>query len=270
MTRKSAFAAVEVSVDPATAFRAFTEEIDRWWVPGPINNWDTSGSLGKRIEPGVGGRIVEVYQDDALELGRITVWEPGSRLVYRSSVDESEVDIQFEATGSGTRVSVEHYLLPGADETRAALFWPNVIRWLVPWCENHDPSRPPHRLARVSVGLHYEDPPAAARWLARAFGFGSWDGIPTEGEQRSWVELHMGDVAIILSPLDGKRAPEPVSHTVWVYVDDLDAHHAHAVAAGAIIVEGIRQHGYRAYVAEDIGGHRWTFVQASPSMRAGA
>ena len=41
---------------------------------------------------------------------------------------------------------------------------------------------------------------------------------------------------------------------------------AHAKAAGATIVSEIEQHGYRAYTAEDLEGHRWTFVQARPTM----
>ena len=61
--------------------------------------------------------------------------------------------------------------------------------------------------------------------------------------------------------------PVPVTHVPWVYVDDLDAHLAHATAAGAKIVQPIRQHGFRAYQAEDLEGHPWTFVQARPTMR---
>ena len=30
---------VEVAVDPDTAFVAFTEELDLWWVRGPINHY---------------------------------------------------------------------------------------------------------------------------------------------------------------------------------------------------------------------------------------
>jgi uncharacterized glyoxalase superfamily protein PhnB len=41
---------------------------------------------------------------------------------------------------------------------------------------------------------------------------------------------------------------------------------ASANSKGARIVEGIHQHGYRAYVAEDPEGHRWTFAQARPTM----
>jgi hypothetical protein len=52
-----------------------------------------------RIEPGVGGRVLEVYDEergDALELGRITVWEPGAELAYRSLVDDTEVVVRFQ------------------------------------------------------------------------------------------------------------------------------------------------------------------------------
>lgn len=34
----------------------------------------------------------------------------------------------------------------------------------------------------------------------------------------------------------------------------------------ANIVEPIHQHGYRAYVADDPAGHRWTIAQARPTM----
>jgi uncharacterized glyoxalase superfamily protein PhnB len=266
----SARASVEVAVDPLTAFKAFTEEIGQWWVPGPINAWDFSRAIARRIEPGVGGRVLEVYHDDALELGRITVWEPGSRLVYRSSVDETEVDVRFEAIGSGTRVSVEHYVLPGGDVDASALFWPNVLHWLVPWCAGHDPSRPPRVLGRLAIALHYTDPGAAARWLADAFELRSWDRIPEEGDRKGWIELNVGNASVILFSLQDKWSGDPVTHAVWVYVDDLDAHFAHAQERGAQIVEGIAQHGMRSYTAEDLEGHRWTFVQASPAMRAGA
>jgi len=57
------------------------------------------------------------------------------------------------------------------------------------------------------------------------------------------------------------------THVPWVFVDDLDAHLARAQAGGAEIVEDISSHGYRAYAARDLEGHRWTFAQAPPSVR---
>ncbi len=79
---------VEVRVDAATAFKAFTEEMDLWWVRGPINFWSDGGRVVEvRCEPGVGGRIMEVLDDpsagEVLERARITRWEPGALLGVR-------------------------------------------------------------------------------------------------------------------------------------------------------------------------------------------
>jgi uncharacterized glyoxalase superfamily protein PhnB len=269
VTANSATAAVEVPTDPLSAFTAFTAEIDSWWVRGPINFFDSARAVAMQIEPGVGGRVLEVYDEgrgDALELGRITVWEPGAQLTFRSLVDDTEVDVRFEAVADGTRVRVTQTLLPDGD--RAFLFWPRVLRWLGLWRDDQDGARPtPREIARLSIALHYEDPARAARWLARVFQLGSWSGIPAEGEDPPWIELHHGNVAILLFPLDGQRPPDaPVTHVPWAYVDDLDAHFAQAKAGGATIVSPIEQHGYRAYIAEDLEGRRWTFAEARPTM----
>jgi uncharacterized protein YndB with AHSA1/START domain len=44
---QTASSEVEVAVDPATAFTAFTDEMDLWWVRGPINFSATAGGLWK-------------------------------------------------------------------------------------------------------------------------------------------------------------------------------------------------------------------------------
>ena len=48
-----------------------------------------------------------------------------------------------------------------------------------------------------------------------------------------------------------------------VLVDDVDAHHAHAVAEGADIrYEPVDQpYGYREYGAHDPEGHLWSFMK---------
>ena len=269
MTERSASAAVTVAVEPLSAFTAFTDEIDSWWVRGPINFFDSGRAVAMRIEPGVGGRVLEVYDDasgDALELGRITVWEPGVQLAYRSLVDDTEVDVRFEAVDDGTRVRVTQSLVEGGE--KAFYFWPNVVRWLVAWCATRDGARPgPREIARLSIALHSGDPAGAARWLARVFQLGSWSGIPAEGETPEWIELHHGDVAVLLFPLEGAPLEAaPVTHAPWAYVDELDAHYAHAKAEGATIVSELQEHGFRSYTAEDLEGRRWTFVQARPTM----
>ena len=269
MTEKSASAAIEVAVEPMSAFTAFTDEIDSWWVRGPINFFDAARAVAMRIEPGLGGRVLEIYDEargDALELGRITTWEPGVQLTYRSLVDDTEVDVRFDAVEGGTRVRVTQTVLPAGE--RAFLFWPNVLRWLVPWCDERDRARPtPREIAVLSIALYYEDPAGAARWLAHVFQLGSWSGIPAEGEDSPWIELHHGNVAVLLFPLDGQRLEDtPLTHVPWAYVADLDAHFSHAKAAGATIVSEIEQQGYRSYTAEDLEGRRWTFAQARPTM----
>jgi len=57
-----------------------------------------------------------------------------------------------------------------------------------------------------------------------------------------------------------------MTHVPWVFVDDVEAHFTRAEAGGARIVEPIHEHGYRAYTAEDLEGHHWTFAQARPTQ----
>ncbi len=103
--QRSIEAEVEVATNPDTAFRAFTDELDLWWVRGPINHHAGGRVLAMRCEPGVGGRLLEVYDDstgDALELARITAWEPGRRLAWQSSLDDVSTEVTFQAAGAST------------------------------------------------------------------------------------------------------------------------------------------------------------------------
>jgi uncharacterized glyoxalase superfamily protein PhnB len=255
-TESAATASVEVAVDPTRAFDAFTAEIDSWWVRGAVNFFDSARAVGMQIVPGVGGRVLEVYDGESLELGRIIVWEPGERLTFTSSVDDTEIDVVFEPTDIGTRVRVTQALLP--DGERALLFWPKVLPWLGRW-----DGAGPREIARASIALCYEDPLAAAQWLEQAFGLDSWSGIPEVGEP-DWIELHHGNVAILV--FKGARPDGEPAHAMWIYVDDLDQHFAHTNGAGARIVSDIAQTGFRAYTAEDLEGHHWVFAQARPTM----
>ena len=42
---------IEVAVDPDMAFTAFTEELDLWWVRGPINHFAGGHAVAMRCEP---------------------------------------------------------------------------------------------------------------------------------------------------------------------------------------------------------------------------
>lgn len=130
MAKRSVSASVDVSADALTAFRLFVEEIDQWWVRGRSNFYDSARAVGMRIEPGVGGRYLEEYDDGtALEIGRITVWDPGQRLVYQSSLDDTEVEVRFVPTATGTRVALVQRLILGGQSAQFYTGWPNILGW---------------------------------------------------------------------------------------------------------------------------------------------
>ena len=115
--------------------------------------------------------------------------------------------------------------------------------------------------------MQYAKPGTAARWLADTFSFEPAGPLPEPGdESEDWTEFRVGDASLMVRERDGEASAGSAVHVPWVFVDDLDAHFARAEAAGARIVEGIHQHGYRAYVAEDLEGNRWTFAQARPTQ----
>jgi len=104
-----------VGADPDTAFKLFTEEVDAWWKQGPRFRPSLHGAGVLRFEPGVGGRLLEIYEGGAsFEFGRVTVWEPGRRLVMEMRArnfgpgEFTQVEVRFEAAGEDTRVTVEH------------------------------------------------------------------------------------------------------------------------------------------------------------------
>jgi len=245
-------------------------------VRGPINYFDAARAVGMRCEPGIGGRLLEVYDEatgEGRELGRITAWEPGGRLAWKSSVDDVEIDVRFVPAAAGTEVIVEA-TIPSGGADRGGTAWVRVVpKWFGPWCARRDTAaRPQRELARLAVGVYYVKPATAARWLASVFGFESPDPLPVgpdplpEGDYgHPWIEFRVGNCSLMVFKLEGDLpAQAPPTHETWVFVDDLDAHLSHAQAGGAAIVQGIRQTGYRAYTALDLEGHRWVFAQARP------
>jgi Activator of Hsp90 ATPase homolog 1-like protein len=126
---------VSVAVDPEAAFEVFTDEIDVWYQRGPHTFAAPARAVGIRFEPFIGGHLVEVYDavtGSGRQMARITVWEPGHRLVF---VDdrETEVDVRFEPDGAGTRVTLEHRglerLAPHEAELHAKFGGQLLLRW---------------------------------------------------------------------------------------------------------------------------------------------
>jgi uncharacterized protein YndB with AHSA1/START domain len=108
--------ALRVAASPERAFDVFTANIGEWWLPNGLFQFTTRGPGRLAFEPGPSGRLVERLPDgEVFEIGRISVWERPSRLVFgwRQASFElhqtTEVHVHFEPIGGETRVTVEHF-----------------------------------------------------------------------------------------------------------------------------------------------------------------
>ena len=105
--------AVEVPVPPGHAFDLFTAGIADWW---PLLTHSVYGarSASVRVEPGVGGRILERGADgETCEWGTVRVWDPGAEVAFSwhpgTAPDEAtDVSVRFEPVDGGTHVLLVH------------------------------------------------------------------------------------------------------------------------------------------------------------------
>jgi uncharacterized glyoxalase superfamily protein PhnB len=121
--------------------------------------------------------------------------------------------------------------------------------------------------------LRYRKAKAAVAFLKDAFGFTEvalyegGDGVVHH------AELAYGNGMVMLasarndSPF-GRIAKDLGAVSVYVVVEDADAHHARAVAAGAEIVLPLRDQDYgsRDYSARDPEGNIWSFGTYRPRI----
>lgn len=119
----------------------------------------------------------------------------------------------------------------------------------------------------VTPYLLYEDAAAAIDWLSRVFGFEERLRFTNEAGIVTHAELALGGGTIAIGhPGPDYRSPKRLgtsTHLVHVYVDDVDAHHARAVEAGATVTGELHDapYGDRRYDAEDLEGQHWSFAQ---------
>lgn len=112
-------ATVSVAVPPAEAFHLFAAEIGLWWRRGPRFRAAPGESGLMAIEPHVGGRVFESWTTDGgaehvHEIGHVLAWEPPRRLLFSwratnfAPTEHTEVEVLFEPSAAGTRVTVTH------------------------------------------------------------------------------------------------------------------------------------------------------------------
>lgn len=125
--------------------------------------------------------------------------------------------------------------------------------------------------------LGYRDADAAVHWLTRAFGFKEHAVYRDEAGKVVHAELVFGNGMIMLGPDGGgefgrmvmtlpERAGGRCTQTIYVVVEDVDAHCARAAAEGAEILIAPRDESYggRSYAARDPEGHAWSFGSYDP------
>lgn len=130
---------------------------------------------------------------------------------------------------------------------------------------------------RVSASVYYDDASTAIDWLCTAFGFTPRLVVTGDGGEVIHAELEFGDDGLVMVASAGERngvrmrGPRSGDGTfvgLCVYVDDVDAHHTHAVAQGARVHRPLTTTDYgvdywtdRSYGCYDPEGHQWYFCQ---------
>jgi PhnB protein len=122
-------------------------------------------------------------------------------------------------------------------------------------------------MQRFTPMLSYADASGAIDFLTRAFGFAVRFRMDMPDGSIGHAELALGDEIVMLASewaAGGVVSPcrlTAVHAQIHVRVDDVDAHFARALAAGATLATSPadQEYGERSYRALDPEGHRWIF-----------
>ena len=126
----------------------------------------------------------------------------------------------------------------------------------------------------ITPYLYYEDVGGALKFLAKAFGFKKY-GQQMKGDDGkiNHAAMQFGDELIMMG-YPGRKYKNPkrlrqVTQSLYINVDDVDAHFARAKKAGAKILEDPTDtfYGHRRYSAEDLEGHQWAFAREIKTKR---
>ncbi len=122
--------------------------------------------------------------------------------------------------------------------------------------------------------VRYRDPRAGMEWLCEAFGFEKHEVHEGPDGELVHVELRHDNGIVMVSDERGSQeayAGKAGEAAVYVVVEDPDAHHDRANAAGAEIVARLTDtdYGSRDYSARDPEGNLWSFGTYRPSADTG-
>ncbi len=115
--------------------------------------------------------------------------------------------------------------------------------------------------------LRYTDAKAAIAFLTNAFGLVEEQVNNAEDGSVGHAELSWDGGIVMLGTRAGTSDPFDTGRAVlYLAVDDVDAHHDRAVAAGAEIIHQLtdQPYGSREYAARDPEGNVWSFGTYRP------
>ena len=115
--------------------------------------------------------------------------------------------------------------------------------------------------------LRYPDVRAAVDFLCSAFGLTVREAHELPDGTIGHAALAYGDDLVMLGPGPAPQSrPADDDYRVYVALDDVDAHHERARAAGAEIVRAPfdTDYGSRDYAARDVAGLVWSFGTYRP------
>jgi uncharacterized glyoxalase superfamily protein PhnB len=119
---------------------------------------------------------------------------------------------------------------------------------------------------RITPYLLYRDVGGAMKFLSKAFGFKKLEAMKGDDGVIQHAAIQFGDGLIMLG-YPGKKYKNPrklghVTQSLYVMVDNVDAHYKKAKKAGAKILEKPSDlfYGHRRYGASDPEGHEWYFA----------
>ena len=125
----------------------------------------------------------------------------------------------------------------------------------------------------IFPAVRYRDANAAIQFLKDAFGFTENAVYRDDDGNVQHCQLQLGAGMIMLGQYSeegwmGGNPPDALASTgsVYIVVDDPDAHHEQAKAAGANIVRDLADmdYGSREYSARDLEGNLWSFGTYDP------
>jgi uncharacterized glyoxalase superfamily protein PhnB len=121
------------------------------------------------------------------------------------------------------------------------------------------------KLQGATPYLYYEDAGAAVDWMVSVLGFARGPHYVNDKGIVAEAEAWAGDQPLWLSghgPGYWQAKGHGAEGLIIVWVDDVDAHFAAAVAAGAEAEAPVdKPYGVRAYSLTDPEGYRWSIMQ---------